>query len=91
MAEILIVDDEAAIADMLELRLGVRGHVIHKAADGRQGVDQAMTLMPDLILMDMQMPVMGGEEAVKHLRQKGYHELSPPFQPPPWRMRSRGR
>lgn len=75
MANILIVDDDTLVADMLELRLSIRGHVVHKASNGRQGAEYALTFKPDLILMDMQMPVMGGEEAVRHLRKEGYQGL----------------
>jgi len=75
MAEILVVEDNKEIANMLELRLSVCGHIVHKVANGSQGVDYAMSLQPDLILMDMQMPIMGGEEAVKFLRNKGYQGI----------------
>jgi CheY-like chemotaxis protein len=72
VAEILIVDDDEFIAAMLELRLSLRGHKVHVAQNGRDGVERALALLPDLVLMDMQMPLMGGLEAVTLLREKMY-------------------
>lgn len=75
MAEILIVEDEELLAEMLSLRLGTQGHTIHLAVNGRDGVDKAQELNPDLVLMDMHMPVMNGKDATKTLRGHGYEGL----------------
>lgn len=72
MADILVVDDNNDIASMVSLRLTIAGHTVHSAGDGNAGVEAALSLLPDLVLMDMQMPVMSGSEAVKQLRDKGY-------------------
>ena len=75
MAEILIVEDEELLAEMLSVRLGAHGHTIHLAVNGRDGVDKARELNPDLVLMDMHMPVMNGYDAARTLRENGYGGL----------------
>ncbi len=72
MADILIVDDDDAVAEMLEQRLEILGHTVHRVSNGRDGVDRAFSLRPDLVLMDNQMPTMNGREAVILLRDRGY-------------------
>lgn len=70
--KILIVDDHADIIKMLVRKLRKTGWEIETAENGKIGVEKALNYQPDLILMDMQMPVMDGREAVRLLRQKGY-------------------
>lgn len=72
MKKILIVDDDAAIRQMLELRLGLAGYALFFAQNGEVGVREALLIQPDLILMDMHMPVMDGHTAVRTLRQQNY-------------------
>lgn len=67
---ILIVDDDVEVSTMLETRLSREGFTVYKAADGKQGLDQARNLKPSLILLDLTMPVMGGLEVCKALRQE---------------------
>ncbi|MCA0456032.1 MAG: response regulator [Chloroflexi bacterium] len=68
MATILIVEDNEMNLDMLSRRLEKRGHKIMIATDGAAGVEQAQSNMPDLILMDMSIPVMDGWEATRRLK-----------------------
>ncbi len=75
MAVILVVDDDDAIAEMVSLRLRMQGHEIHRAHNGQEGIDNAFSLKPDLILMDMQMPVVDGRTAVITLRDRQYEGL----------------
>ena len=63
MARILLVEDNEMNRDMLSRRLQKRGYEVLLANDGREGVDSASSHLPDLILMDVQMPVMNGLEA----------------------------
>lgn len=65
---ILVVDDIAANREMLSDMLGGLGFEIHLAVDGQDGVTQAQKLRPDLILMDIVMPVMNGLEATRKIR-----------------------
>ena len=71
MPRILIVDDSEDNRDVLARRLQRRGFDVTQAAGGKQGVDQASSDLPDLILMDMNMPELDGWEATRMIRQQG--------------------
>ncbi len=68
MARILLVEDNEMNRDMLSRRLKRKGFEVLIAEDGRAGVDLATTERPDLILLDMSLPVMDGWEAAGHLK-----------------------
>ena len=68
MSKILIVEDNEMNSDMLSRRLERRGYETVIAVDGQQGVNMAQTIMPDLILMDMSLPVLDGWEATRQLK-----------------------
>ena len=68
MPKILIVEDNEMNRDMLSRRLERRGFVIALAVDGQQGVDMARSEKPDLILMDMSLPVMDGWTATRTIK-----------------------
>ena len=68
MAKILLVEDSEMNRDMLARRLARRGYEIVIAVDGGQGVTLAQAEAPDLILMDMNLPVLDGSEATRQLR-----------------------
>jgi two-component system, cell cycle response regulator DivK len=68
MATILLVEDNEMNRDMLSRRLERRGHQIILALDGQQGLDAARSQKPDLILMDMSLPVVDGWEATRQLK-----------------------
>lgn len=68
MARILLVEDNEANRDMLSRRLARQGFEIVLAVDGGEGVEKARAERPDLILMDMSLPVMNGWEATKLLK-----------------------
>lgn len=69
MATILLVDDNEMNADMLSRRLIRRGFTVVVVGDGADGVAQALFQPPDLVLMDMQLPVINGWEAVRLIRR----------------------
>lgn len=73
MTKILVVEDNEMNLDMLSRRLARRGYEVLIATDGAQGVQLAQTEKPDLILMDMSLPVMDGWQATRQL--KGDAEL----------------
>ena len=65
---ILIVEDDPKNLKLIRDLLQIRGYTTLEATDGKQGVDMAREKMPDLILMDIQMPVMDGFEAISILK-----------------------
>ena len=68
MTRILIVEDNEMNRDMLSQRLERRGYSVSMAVDGGAGVDKALAEKPDLILMDMSLPVMDGWEATRRVK-----------------------
>ncbi len=68
MSLILLVEDNEMNRDMLSRRLARKGYEIVLAEDGAQGVATASEKMPDLILMDMSLPVLDGWEATRLLK-----------------------
>lgn len=68
MPKILIVEDNEMNRDMLSRRLARRGYEVAVAVDGQQGVDMASSESPDLILMDMSLPVIDGWEATRRVK-----------------------
>ena len=68
MARILLVEDNEMNRDMLSRRLIRNGYEVFYANDGQQGVNMALSERPDLILMDMSLPVLDGWEATRRLK-----------------------
>jgi two-component system cell cycle response regulator DivK len=68
MLKILLVEDNEMNRDMLSRRLERRGYEVSIATDGQMAVDMAKAQGPDLILMDMSLPVMDGWEATRALK-----------------------
>jgi two-component system cell cycle response regulator DivK len=68
MPKILLVEDQEMNRDMLSRRLKKRGYDVSIAVDGAEGIDKARSESPDLILMDMSLPVIDGWEATRTLK-----------------------
>ena len=68
MPKILLVEDNEMNRDMLARRLARKGFEVAVAADGEEGVAMARADVPDLILMDMSLPVLDGWEATRRLK-----------------------
>ncbi|HET6236002.1 MAG TPA: response regulator [Acetobacteraceae bacterium] len=68
MPKILLVEDNEMNRDMLSRRLIRKGYDVVMAEDGQQGVDLAGTAAPDLILMDLSLPVIDGWEATRQIK-----------------------
>ena len=68
MTKVLVVEDNEMNRDMLSRRLTRRGFQVIFAVDGQQGVDLARSERPDIILMDMSLPVMDGWEATRRVK-----------------------
>ena len=68
MTKILLVEDNEMNRDMLSRRLGRKGYEVVIAMDGEEGVKMAQEELPDLILMDMSLPVVDGWEATRRIK-----------------------
>jgi two-component system cell cycle response regulator DivK len=70
MKKLLLVEDNEMNRDMLSRRLERRGYQVLIAVDGEQGIAAAKEHKPDLILMDMSLPVLDGWESTRQLKQQ---------------------
>ncbi|MFA5139089.1 MAG: response regulator transcription factor [Elusimicrobiota bacterium] len=69
MARILCVEDDADIQHLLSLAFQNEGYEAHYAFTGKEGYEKALSLNPDLILLDLMLPVMNGVEVIRLLKQ----------------------
>ena len=67
-ATVLVVDDSVTVRDLLSRRLARGGYSVLTAGDGVEGVEACKREMPDLVLMDLHMPVMDGWAATRAIR-----------------------
>ena len=67
--KILVVDDEASIRQIVETRLKLAGYEVVTAADGQEALDKALSLTPDLIVLDIMMPRVDGFEVCREIRK----------------------
>ena len=67
---ILVVDDESYILHILDFSLGAEGFDVITAPNGEKAVEKARQLQPDLIVLDIMMPVLDGYETCRRLKQQ---------------------
>jgi hypothetical protein len=86
MAKILLVEDNEMNRDMLSRRLQRKGFLVVIAEDGKAGVAMAQSEAPDLILLDMSLPIVDGWEAARQIKAGAKTKASPssPSPPMPW-------
>lgn len=72
MKKILIIEDEIAYMKLLHMQLTHRGYEVLGAGDGKKGLSMALQHHPDLILLDIRMPVMNGIDVLGELRKDSY-------------------
>ena len=68
MAKIAIVEDDTAISQMYRMKFEAEGYTIETAENGRIGLELIKDMKPDIVLLDLMMPEMDGEEMLKRLR-----------------------
>ena len=80
MITVILADDHAILRDGLRFLLEAAGdiQIISMAANGQEAVEQAEMHCPDVIVMDISMPVMSGIEATKHVLVEAGETLQPP-------------
>ncbi len=66
---ILLVDDELSMIKIVERRLGVEGFAVLTAMDGQEALIKAQTEHPDLIILDLKLPTISGDEVCRRLKQ----------------------
>ena len=69
-SKILVVEDDRAISEILVYNLDTAGYEVTLAIDGRDGVNQAQLKLPDVILLDVMLPIIDGVEVCRRLRSK---------------------
>ena len=77
MSRILLVEDHEEIWEFLSRRLQRRGHEVSVATDGQQAVDKARADRPDIVLLDMNLPVMDGWTAAGQMKASAGLETTP--------------
>ena len=69
--KILIVDDDVTALDIVDYLFEDRGFAVHRSADGAGALASLSTVHPDIILVDLMMPKMTGQECVREIRSRG--------------------
>ena len=77
MTKIAIIEDDQVISQMYRMKFEAAEFDVQVADNGRDGVELVEHMQPDLILLDMQMPVMDGAEALKHIRSHDWGKTVP--------------
>lgn len=68
MKKIVIIEDDLAISQMYRMKFEADGFEIHLADNGRSGVELVKAVQPDIVLLDLLMPEMGGHQALEAIR-----------------------
>lgn len=77
MTKIAIIEDDPVISQMYRMKFEADGFDVQLANNGTRGVDMVESFSPDIILMDLQMPQMGGEEALSIIRKSDWGKTIP--------------
>ena len=68
MPKIAIIEDDQAISQMYRIKFEAEGFTVETAENGKLGLELAESMQPDIILLDLMMPEMNGQEVLEHLR-----------------------
>jgi DNA-binding response OmpR family regulator len=72
MARVLVVEDDDSIARLIEVDLGLQGHTVRVAADGKAGLVAFEKFKPDVVLLDWMMPDMSGLDVLDQIKARGW-------------------
>jgi DNA-binding response OmpR family regulator len=72
MSKIAIVEDDVAISQMYRIKFEAEGYTVDTAENGKLGLELIEEMKPDMVLLDLMMPEMDGEEMLTKLRAKSY-------------------
>jgi DNA-binding response OmpR family regulator len=72
MAKIAIIEDDLAIAQMYRLKFEAEGHHVEIAANGKLGLELCEEMKPEIVLLDLMMPEMNGDEMLEKLRKQDW-------------------
>lgn len=72
MPKIAIIEDDAAISQMYRFKFEALGYTVETAENGKLGLELALSMKPDIILLDLMMPEMTGDQTLEHLRQDAW-------------------
>ena len=75
--KIAIIEDDIVISQMYRMKFEAEGFAVQTADNGRKGVELANTMHPDIILLDIRMPEMNGDEALKEIRATSWGKHVP--------------
>lgn len=77
MTRIAIIEDDSVISQMYRMKFEADGFDVQVANNGRDGVALVEEFSPDILLLDIQMPIMNGDEALKEIRSKDWGKTVP--------------
>lgn len=77
MTKIAIIEDDSVISQMYRMKFEADGFEVQIANNGRDGVALVEEFVPDMVLLDMQMPIMNGDEALKQIRSHDWGKSVP--------------
>lgn len=67
--KLAIIEDDPVIAQMYRMKFEAENYRVEVASNGKLGVDLVKEMQPDIVLLDLKMPIMNGEEALKEIRK----------------------
>ena len=77
MTKIAIIEDDSVISQMYRMKFEADGFEVQIANNGKDGVSLVREFAPDMVLLDMQMPIMNGDEAPKNIRNEEWGKTVP--------------
>lgn len=77
MTKIAIIEDDPVISQMYRMKFEADGFDVQMASNGKSGIDLVKEFLPDMILLDLQMPEMGGAEALEIIRKNSWGKNIP--------------